>query len=166
MSATVRHLLIALVILLTPTAQADTVWRYVGPDGEIAYATQPPPGVSAEAVTLPQAFTDTTEDAAAIGTAEPARNRLTPAQQEALDGLLAAEAERAREAAQLQAANCDRARGVLERLSASGRIRVRDAEGQERAMTEDERQSRIREAAQVVAETCHSPTQTLNATPR
>ena len=58
------------------------------------------------------------------------------------------------------------ARGVLERLSASGRIRVRDAEGQERAMTEDERQSRIREAAQVVAETCQSPTQTLNATSR
>lgn len=166
MCTTVRHLLLALVVLLPPTVQADTVWRYVGPDGEIAYATQPPAGARAEAVTLPPTSTDTTEDTPVTGTAEPAHNRLTPAQQAALDGLLAAEAERAREAAQLQAANCDRARGVLERLSASGRIRVRDAEGQERAMTEDERQSRIQQAAQAVAETCNDGARSMNATQR
>ena len=154
MSTTVGHILLALVVLLTPTARAETVWRYVGADGEIAYTTQPPKGVSAEAVTLPETFTDPTTNTPATGTDEPRRDRLTPAQQEALDGLLAAEVERAREAARLQAANCDRARGVLERLSTSGRVRVRDTEGQERAMTEAERQERIQQAAEVVAASC------------
>lgn len=153
MRATARPLLLALLMLL-PAAQADTVWRYVGPDGEIAYATQPPDGVNAEAVTLPPTPTDTNAQEPDTSTAEPPRDRLTPAQQAALEGLLAADAERAREAARLQTANCDRARGVLERLSTSGRIRVRDAAGQERAMTEEERQTRIQQAAEVVAETC------------
>jgi hypothetical protein len=166
-------LLLALFVLFAPTARAEAAWRYVGADGEIAYAAEPPAGVSAEAVTLPESGPTTSEGSDPAGETPvgetpvgetpvdetpvgdtPVRDRLTPAQQAALDGLLAAEADRAREAARLQAANCDRARGVLERLSKSGRIRVRDAEGQERAMSEEERQSRIQDAAEVVAETC------------
>lgn len=171
-------LLLALFVLFAPTARAEAAWRYVGADGEIAYAAEPPAGVSAEAVTLPESGPTTSEGSDPAGETPvgdtpvgetpvgetpvdetpvgdtPARDRLTPAQQAALDGLLAAEADRAQESARLQAANCERAHGVLERLSESGRIRVRDAAGQERAMTEEERRLRIAQAAEVVARTC------------
>ena len=45
---------------------------------------------------------------------------------------------------------------LLDRLSANSRIRVRDDSGEERVMGEDERQDRIAEAQQGVAENCVS----------
>ncbi|MGA1370830.1 MAG: hypothetical protein ACO3Z6_04460 [Pseudomonadales bacterium] len=167
MRATQGCLLLLLTVVPCTAVNADTIWRYRGPDGEMAYAAQPPAGVAAEAIEVPTASTRSTPDngttSAGAAPITPAPSRLTPEQQDALDGLLAAEAKRAQESARLRDANCARARGVLERLQASGRIRVRDAEGQERAMSEAERETRIADAAQVVAEQCGANTASADA---
>jgi hypothetical protein len=45
---------------------------------------------------------------------------------------------------------------VLQKLSSKGRIRVRDAHGEEVAMPEEERQSRIIEAQRDVVSNCET----------
>ena len=73
-----------------------------------------------------------------------------------LNDLQSAEAARKQEVARIRESNCERSRRVLDRLSATARIRVRDDSGEERIMGEDERQNRIAEAQQGVAENCLS----------
>ena len=68
------------------------------------------------------------------------------------------ETEDARQAeiARIKESNCSRAQGVFDKLSSRGRIRVRDADGQETAMSEDERQSRIAEAQRDIVSNCET----------
>jgi hypothetical protein len=68
--------------------------------------------------------------------------------------LEAAEEARQQELARVREDNCTRARSVLTRLTAKGRIRVRDDDGEYRIMNEEERQSRISEANQGIAMNC------------
>jgi hypothetical protein len=79
---------------------------------------------------------------------------LSQEQQAMLDQLRQAEDARRQELAKIREANCTKSRDVLEKLSAQGRIRVRDEAGEERAMPEDERQRRIREAQDGIVANC------------
>jgi hypothetical protein len=155
---------IAFVLASLPALMGAGVYRWVDANGVVNYTQQQPPGVNADhieadsgrrlddAATPPESAPAAAADTTA--TAQPSKDRLTDAQREALAGLEAAEQGRRDELANLKKANCERAQGVLDRLSANGRIRVRDADGIDRAMTEDERQERIGKAQHDVVDNC------------
>ena len=103
------------------------------------------PGAPVSAVTFAQA---------GAGAPTGGDQNLTPDQQTMLENLRKAEAARQAEVVKIREANCTKAREVLERLSVTGRIRVRDESGQERAMSEDERKSRIDEAQRAIVQNC------------
>ena len=156
-----RHAFPVLAVLAgLPCLLGATVWRSVSADGVVTYSQSQPSGVAAEPVVLADSPADTpsgdvSDDDAenASGTAS-GNPTLTAEQQAALEGLRAAEQARQDEARKLRLANCSRARDVLTRLTANGRIRVRDADGAERAMTEAERTERIAAAQTAVASHC------------
>jgi hypothetical protein len=157
---------IALVLTSLPVLMGAGVYRWVDANGVVNYTQQQPPGVSSEHieahsgrrldsdVTPPEAAAEAAAAPATSGAGQPSNDRLTQAQREALAGLESAEQVRRDELANLRKANCERAQGVLDRLSATGRIRVRHADGIDRAMPEDERQERIGKAQHDVVENC------------
>ncbi|MBX3706443.1 MAG: DUF4124 domain-containing protein [Pseudomonadales bacterium] len=159
---------IALILCCMPALMGAEIYRWVDANGVVNYTQQKPLGIPSERVVTGTAGTRratdqpaTPTDPAAPGAAPaPLQNveqnaDLSPAQQDALDALRAAETARQTELANVRAANCERARGVLARLSERGRIRVRDDSGSERMMDEDERQTRIAEAQRGVVENCN-----------
>jgi hypothetical protein len=156
---------VAALLCCLPALMGASVYRWVDDKGVVNYTQQKPPGVRAELIeassgmTVREAAADAAppagDPAPAGASGAPATGtNLSEAQREALTGLEAAEQARRQEIAQLRQANCERARGVLERLSTGGRLRVRDAQGNEVAMSEEERQQRIAEAQRGVVENC------------
>jgi len=159
-----------LALLVIPFLMGAEAYRWVDKDG-VHYTQQAPPeGIKAEkirfreggaAVTVDESATPGTSapqathgtDSAAAPTSD---QNLSPDQQTMLENLKKAEAARQIEVVKIREANCTKARGVLERLSVTGRIRVRDESGQERAMSEDERQSRIDEAQRAIVANCET----------
>ena len=73
-----------------------------------------------------------------------------------LDDLRAQEQTRQYELAEAREVNCDKSRLILARLSTTNRVRVRDIDGIERMMPEEERQERINKAQQGVVIYCES----------
>jgi hypothetical protein len=152
---------LALVAFCVPMLATADVYRWVGPDGVVNYTQMKPQGVQAERVRTQGGRPSAAAAAPSAAAEQPAsRNadasQLSPKQKEMLDDLQSAEAARKQEVARIREANCERSRKVLDRLSANARIRVRDDSGEERVMGEDERQDRITEAQQGVAENCVS----------
>ena len=161
----------AFALLAIPFLMGSEAYRWVDKDG-VHYTQQAPPeGIKAEkirfreggaAVTVdetpsPTPPADGTKDAGAPNGGVPAADQnLSPDQQTMLENLRKAEAARQAEVVKIREANCTKARDVLERLSVTGRIRVRDDSGQERAMSEDERQSRIDEAQRAIVQNCET----------
>lgn len=153
-----------LLLCCLPALMGAEVYRWVDEHGVVNYTQQQPTNVASERVVAGQAApsrppgdSQTRAEppaAAASGAGQPPADRLTDAQREALKGLEAAEQARQQELANIRKANCERAQGVLERLTTRGRMRVRDAEGNEQIMTEEERQQRIAEAQRGVVENC------------
>ena len=151
----------ALLICCLPLLTAADIYRWVDANGVVNYTQQKPRGVDAELVSE----TSSTRPAAAqtaqaaSPTAQPesgSQPALNEDQQNMLRGLEEAEAARQQELARVRDDNCTRARSVLTRLTAKGRIRVRDKQGEYRIMNEEERQSRISEAQQGIALNCES----------
>ena len=68
-----------------------------------------------------------------------------------LDDLRAQEQTRQYELAEAREVNCDKSRLILARLSTTNRVRVRDIDGIERMMPEEERQERINRASSSIA---------------
>ena len=77
-------------------------------------------------------------------------------QQEMLRELQTAEADRQEQVARIRQDNCDRSRRVLNNLTAKDRVRVRDDNGIERSLPEDERQQRIADAQRGIVEFCET----------
>jgi hypothetical protein len=154
----------ALLLCCLPALMGAQVYRWVDDKGVVNYTQQKPVGIPSELIEAATGLQIRTPDdaapeaaqapAAPSATGQPPAERLTEAQREALAGLEAAEQSRQAEVANIRAANCERAQGVLERLNTSGRIRVRDADGNETAMSEEEHQQRIAEAQRGVVENC------------
>jgi Domain of unknown function (DUF4124) len=148
MTVRVLALLFALPLLMG----AD-IYRYVDANGVVNYVQQLPYGVTGERIHT-VAGAPTVTEAAVAEAPESAESPLDPQQQAMLDELKKADQARRDEIARIREANCTRSREVLERLSYSGRIRVTDPDGQERAMPEDERESRIEEAQRGIVTNC------------
>jgi hypothetical protein len=151
----------ACLICCLPLLTAADIYRWVDADGVVNYTQQKPRGIDAELVSgpanpradvtrAPQAERPTVLSGSA---AQPALNE---DQQGMLRDLQAAEEARQQEVARVREDNCTRARSVLTRLTAKGRIRVRGEDGEYQIMNEEERQSRISEAQEGIALNCHS----------
>jgi hypothetical protein len=154
----------AFALLVIPLLMGSEAYRWVDKDG-VHYTQQAPPeGIKAEKIRFREGgvavTVDETPAPAPVGGAPDAGaptgddQNLTPDQQTMLENLRKAEAARQAEVVKIREANCIKAREVLERLSVTGRIRVRDESGQERAMSEDERKSRIDEAQRAIVQNC------------
>ena len=85
-----------------------------------------------------------------------AEDKLSPEQEAMLKKLEVVEQARQDEIARIKQSNCERATGVLAKLTSKGRIRLRDDNGQETAMTEDERESRIADAQRDMVQNCEA----------
>lgn len=144
-------------------ASADTFWRWVDSNGVVNYTQQKPYGVDAvEVSTLPGASSSASSRPAPVAAPSAPAPRaadgsdLNESQRSVLEGLENAEQARQDEVARISQDNCDKSRSLLDQLSVASRIRVRGADGEQRAMPEEERQSRISDAQRGVAEYCSS----------
>ena len=159
-------------ILAPALAQADVMYRWIDKDGVLNYSQVEPQGVKAEKVITRGSITASTTakarssagktdpDAPALDGLPPAEDgpKLTAEQQRKLDELKALHAQEEQKVADIRKANCDKSRSVLERLTQSARIRVREGSGDERVIGEDERQKRIQEAQVGIASNCNGDT--------
>jgi hypothetical protein len=153
---------IGLLVASLPLLMGSDVYRWVDLNGVVNFTQLKPRGVQADQITTGGAGPMVVAQAAdqpvgAPGAAESdGEAQLTTEQQKMLKGLQSAEQARRTEIARIKGANCEKSRSVLDRLTATERIRVRDNDGSERIMDESERQRRITEAHRGIAENCTS----------
>lgn len=151
---------LVLALCCLPLLMGAAVYRWVDEDGVVNYTQLKPEGVEAELVSAdtgrrvvnpstPQPSPD-----AAQSVQDQEQQQLTDNQQEMLADLRAAEAARQREIAKVRDANCQQARGQLQKLTSRGRIRVVGDDGVERVMPDEERRERIDQAQRSVAANC------------
>ncbi|MEZ5558254.1 MAG: DUF4124 domain-containing protein [Pseudomonadales bacterium] len=150
---------LGLLLCCLPLLMGAQVYRWIDENGVVNYTQLKPEGVESELVSSDsgRAVTSAARSTPAAAGASPADGgepSLSDRQQAMLRDLQAAEQARKEEFERVRADNCQRARDVLSRLSERGRIRVRGEDGQERMMTEEERQQRIDEAQRGVAANC------------
>jgi hypothetical protein len=146
-----------LCVLLSFSTAAD-IYRWVDDTGVVNYSQQKPRG---QAVSLIRAG-----DGARPSTATPiAANdeptvitdpNLSTNQQSMLNELQAAEQQRRVAVEKIRTSNCATSKRVLQKLQVNGRIRIRDAAGEEITMTDEDRDERIRQAHQSIAVNCDS----------
>lgn len=160
----------SLATIASPTSHADT-YRWVDDNGVVNYAERVPRNVPAERVTRIAASSESRGSSrSSRRNTEPAVSSLpasTPAtqgsqvplnnsQKDIMSDLEAAEQVRQEQIAKIRQNNCDRSRRVLNNLTAKTRIRVRNEDGTERSLGEDERQERISAAQRGIAENCEA----------
>lgn len=148
----------SLFILGVPLLMAADVYRWVDTEGVVNYTQLKPAGIASQRISTGAAgairFTQVKDERAGLpGDTGP---ELSLDQQTMLQDLQAAEQARQNDFVRVKGANCDKSRNVLNRLSRSERIRVRDESGSERIMGETERQRRIGDAQRGIAENCTS----------
>lgn len=149
----VRLIVLAVGLPFLMGAEGD-IYRYVDANGVVTYAQQLPYGVKGEQIRTMAGAPTVSVPATPPKDAQPAQPVLTPQQQAMLDDLKKTEEARKAEIARIRDANCTRSKEVLEKLSASGRIRVKGPDGEEVKMTEDERQARIEDAQRGIVANC------------
>jgi len=149
-----------LLIAISSQSAADQIYRWVDDKGVVNYTQLKPRDADAEAITTQGGVhAAKAEPAPSTTTAvtDPATGQpLSPEQEQMLEGLRAAERSRQAEIAKLRAENCQQSKDILARLTVKNRIRVRGDDGEYRVMAEDERQSRISEAQENIAQYCVS----------
>lgn len=156
------HGIVTGVLLVSGTVTAEEIYRWVDENGVVNYTQLKPRDTEAETITTKSGGTRVVKEPAAQPAAEPVVTStatgqpLNAEQQKMLEGLQAAERARQDEVAKIKAHNCQQSREVLARLTVKNRIRVRDENGEYRAMPEDERQERISKAQESIALYCAS----------
>jgi hypothetical protein len=153
-------------------AGAAGIWRWVAADGVVTYGERPPAGVdatpvtthgappSARAAAVPaaeDAAVPAAGDPAAAGTGTPAPGtpaRLSDAQRQLDAELSGTSAQRLANVERVRAENCAKARELFEQLTQFARLRVTDASGASRALTEEERRARLDEVRADIVEYC------------
>jgi hypothetical protein len=150
-----------LLIICLPLLMGAEIYRWVDLDGIVNFTQLKPRGVPAQQIVTSGSSTVSTPAIDPLagepqGDQSDGDPRLTPDQQQMLDDLEAAEQVRQDEIAKIKKASCSKSRNLLGRLSRTSRIRVRDNDGSERMMGEDERQQRISDAQRGISENCIS----------
>jgi hypothetical protein len=143
-----RHMILtgSLMLALSATAMASQVYKWVDAQGVTHFSAQPPQGQPATAI-------NTSAPQPRQAPAEPA-----PSVEELLDPEQAAIDKKVKEQVATQEAErkqyCESARTNLAQLENNPRLRIED-EGEVRRIDENERQQRIAELKQSIAENCN-----------
>ena len=146
-----RFLLVAAAIaLLSPAlGSADSVYRWTDENGVVHFGDREPVGRAADRVSVK------------TGTATSSEERKSP--QEQLKALEENQAERERQQKETaveearrkqQAVRCDAARANLQAINSNARIRVVDADGEQRYLTPEEIEAKRAEFETIVGESC------------
>ena len=143
-------------LLLVPALGGAEIYRWVDDAGVVNYTQRSPEGVAAEQIVTSSGAPTIVAPIKVEAKVEDPNAHLSAEQKEMMKRLQATEDARQDEIARIKESNCTRAQGVLGKLNANGRIRVRDASGNETAMPEEERQSRIGEAQRDVVSNCEA----------
>jgi len=159
-----QHVAGALLAALSAASVDADTYRWVDDEGIVNFAERAPRDIPPERVTRLQDHSapSRTEASASSETSQPTLDSaanpppLSDRQQTLLNDLQAAEQVRQSQIADIRAENCARAQRVLANLTARTRLRVRNADGTERAMGEDERQQKISAARQGIVANCNS----------
>jgi hypothetical protein len=141
-------------LLLVPALGGAEIYRWVDDAGVVNYTQLSPEGVVAERIVTSSGAPTVVVPITVEVKAEDPDAHLSAEQKEMMKRLQATEDARQAEIARIKESNCSRAQGVLGKLNGKGRIRVRDASGNETAMREEERQSRIAEAQRDIVSNC------------
>ncbi len=156
MRRTMRTLISILIIAsftVTPAIAAD-YYTWVDENGVTNYGERNPPGYQAEFVTRNQRFgkpiqpRDETPEPVASNSASD-NTSVDP------DALVAEERDALRaKIASVKASNCEIGKRNLVQLEGHRRIRVNDDNGENRLLTQDEKQAKADEAREVIRENC------------
>ena len=155
---------------LTSPATAD-VYRWVETDGTVNYGERVPQNVEYTVVSRSapakagsriinrgrnkkNAASQDSQDSSPATTAQSAQDNMTDSQKQALGEFEAAEAARVAAVNKLRKENCASSKRALSSLQASGRIRVRDENGEESAMSEEDRSKKISEMQKSIVINC------------
>ncbi|WP_437883719.1 DUF4124 domain-containing protein [Pseudomonas sp. LRF_L74] len=130
------------LLLLSSTAMAAQVYKWVDAQGNTHFGSQPPEGQQASQVNINTSQPKAPAPVPKKEVEDPAQE---VADQKARDANAQQEIERK--------AFCDRSRETLAQLKATPRLRIED-KGELRRLTEDERQQRIKEHTAAIKENC------------
>jgi hypothetical protein len=152
---------LSLLVLCLPILMGADVYRWVDANGVVNYTQLKPAGIHSQQISTGAAgsmmIAESGDQPAGVPGLQPdGQPELTDTQQSMLKDLQNAEQERQQEFAGAKQANCTKSRDVLDRLTRSDRIRVRDNSGGERVMDQSEREQRISDAQRGIAENCIS----------
>ncbi|MGM0571653.1 DUF4124 domain-containing protein [Marinobacter sp.] len=146
-----RLILMAAIVLLTPAmGLADSsVYRWTDENGVVHFGDREPAGGSADRVSVKTGTSSRNSD-----------RKSFQEQVEALDERKAERDRRENESAVEEArrkqrdARCDTARANLQAINSNARIRVADADGEQRYLTPEEIQEKRAEFETIVEESC------------
>jgi len=151
-------------------ARAD-VYRWVADDGTVNYGEREPRGREFTVISRNGSETKSSDSTPSGGKssqqASPAQptqggaetdshQNLSAEQQAMLDRMKADEAKRKENLAEIRKSNCDSSKQLLSKMQSRGRIRVRNDDGEESAMSEQVRDEKIRAAQESIAVNCKS----------
>ena len=164
----VKYLVLLLALAGVAQLAAADVYRWVEKDGTVNYGERKPHDREYTVISRSKPSKGGThivqDGGASAATAEPApaagtvaeNDNLSDRQRSMLNELQAAERERQAALENIRRNNCATSKRVLAQMQERGRIRVRDENGEERAMTDEDRAERIRQAHQSIATNCDS----------
>lgn len=148
-----------LLLALSSSGQAEEPYYiWVDEDGITNYSQRNPRNVDATFVSRSQAFgtkkapTQRGSQPGQVPASE-SRAETTPAQDLEMDKEKRAVQE---EIARIRASNCSLGKRNLAKLQAYARIRIRDPDGGERVLTDNEKQQRIESAQKTIKDNCGS----------
>ena len=154
LSLVIPLLLFPLFLFIGSVQAAEPYYIWVDEDGVTNYSQRIPKGYDSEYVTESSKFgynRPATQGPDTKGQdSDDSTEGSTP---EATD--MSSERESVQhEIARVKSSNCQVGKANLARLEAYARIRIRDDDGQEHVMTDDEKQERIRQAQATIRENC------------
>lgn len=136
-------------------SRADEMYRWVDKNGVLNYSQIKPEGVKAEKVVTRGTLTSIKSETAPPPASEAGNQpKLTEEQQRKLDELKALSAQEEQQVAEIKRAKCEKSQKLLERLKLKEHVRIRENDGSERTLGEDERQQKIQNAELGIATNC------------
>ena len=141
------------VAAINATAE-DDYYTWIDENGVTNYAERNPEGVSATFVSRNQAFGRRTADErrpSAQASEQTQANNRSPNPDALVDKQAAILVE---EVTEIKRQNCEIGKNNLAQLKAFSRIRVSDEQGENRILTEDEKETRSDKARQTIRENC------------
>jgi hypothetical protein len=133
--------LICLILFFSFSLHAASIQKWVDDDGNVHYGDAPPVNTKTESVRVQRAPSNPGRALPRLNTTPADDSATTTAQQDA-------------ERAEQMKVNCDRARQNLSTLNTSGRVKLREPDGEARYLNAEERAERVVQAENDIKTYC------------